>query len=171
MNYKRTWWLRLLPLSIICFSPVAGAESPIKQDPVELPFENAFVVSCTPFGYDFDILYTGSFTFQSTHFFDKEGNLARIRERIHVNGGVYINSVDSTKIIDLDPGWGANSWLDWKTGEYVQTGAYTRVTVPGYGAVALGVGRLSINPDGVLTYNGKANFIEGDLAMLCSVLA
>jgi hypothetical protein len=146
MNYKRTWWLRLLPLSIICFSPVAGAESPIKQDPVE-------------------------FTFQSTHFFDKEGNLARIRERIHVNGGVYINSVDSTKIIDLDPGWGANTWLDWKTGEYVQTGAYTRVTVPGYGAVALGVGRLSINPDGVLTYNGKANFIEGDLAMLCSVLA
>ena len=171
MNDRRTRLVKLLPLIVICFSTVAGAEGPVKQDPFDLTFDSVLITSCSPFGYDFDILYTGSFTIQDTLFFDKEGNLARIREKFSVNGGVYTNSVAPTKFIDLDPGWGASSWLDWKTGEFVQAGAYTKVTVPGYGAIALGVGRLSINADGVLTYSGKANFIEGDLAVLCSVLA
>jgi hypothetical protein len=171
MNAKRIRWLKFLPLTVICFAPLAGADGPVKQDPYDLTFNDAFISSCSPFGYAFDIVYDGSITFQETLFFDNDGNLARIRTKFRVNGGLYKNSLDSSKYIDLDPGWGASNWVDWQTGEFVQAGAYTKVTVPGYGAVALGVGRISVDAYGVLTYSGKANFIEGDLALLCSILA
>jgi hypothetical protein len=118
-------------------------------------------------------LVDGSIRFEETWFFDKDGNLDRMHILFKVSGdSVYKNSVDPSKRLDLSPGWGASRWVDWATGEMVQAGAYTKVTVPGYGAVALGVGRLAVNSSGVVTFQaGKANFVNGDLAMLCSVLA
>jgi hypothetical protein len=171
MNIKQVWWLACAPICVMCFSPEAYADGPIKQDPIEFVYEDAFIASCSPFGYEFDILYDGSITFQDTLFFDKDGNLDRIRGKFRVNGGIYKNSTDYSRFIDLDPGWGASRWIDWKTGEFVQAGAYTKVTVPGYGKVAMGVGRLSVSAGGVVTYSGQADFVEGDLALLCSILA
>ena len=89
MNIKQVWWLACAPICVMCFSPKAYADGPIKQDPIE----------------------------------------------------------------------------------FVQAGAYTKVTVPGYGKVAMGVGRISVSAGGVVTYSGQADFVEGDLALLCSILA
>lgn len=173
MRRKSLCRLALMPILVFLYSQSVIANQPIKQEPYEFNFLNAPVASCAPWGYDFLILADGSIQFKETWFLDKDGNLERMHVLFRVSGdSVYKNSVNPSKKLDLSPGWGASRWVDWTTGDMVQAGAYTKVTVPGYGAVALGVGRLAINSSGIVTFQaGKANFVNGDLAMLCSVLA
>ena len=173
MQSKAICRLMLPSIFVLFYSQSAISGQPVKQEPYQFDFLNAPVASCEPWGYDFLILADGSIRFEETWFFDNDGNLERKHILFRVSGdSVYKNSVDPSKKLDLSPGWGASRWVDWTTGDMVQAGAYTKVTVPGYGAVALGVGRLAINSSGIITFQaGKANFVYGDLEMLCSVLA
>jgi hypothetical protein len=171
--------MRKLILKAIAAVPVIlmfGVQNALADNPMTEEWTTSFVdypiQTCEE--YNFDILATAKFTYKQLSFFDKDGILTRIRVRWTLDEGSYKNSADPTKILDLAPGWGANQWIDVHTGDRVQTGAYSRVVAPGYGVLALGVGRLevTVNDDGTVTrtWNGKANFIEGDLAKLCAYM-
>ena len=150
-------------------------QSALADRPIEEQFTQEFygfpLVDCEAYGYGFTILADAVFVFDQLTFLDNQGNVKRIRVKWRLEEGSYENSTDPSKRID-SLSWGANQWIDVATGETVQTGAYTKVTVPGWGVLAVGVGRVVINGDGTVKfYNGKANFIEGDLAKLCAYLA
>lgn len=156
----------VLLVSVFCL------QSALADRPIEEQFTQEFygfpLVDCEVYG--FTILTDAVFVFDQLTFFDNQGYVKRIRVKWRLEEGSYENSNDPSRRID-SLSWGANRWIDVVTGEIVQTGAYTKVTVPGWGVLALGVGRLIFGVDGIKFQAGKANFVEGDLAKLCAYLA
>ena len=133
-----------------------------------LDFYDAPLFSCDAYG--FDILVDASIHFKEMSFFDKQGDLVKFRVKWKLTNVVYKNSLDTTKILVADPGWGANQWINVETGQIVQTGLAARVTVPGLGTLNMGAGRLIINGDGTITYNGQRADTEGNVAQMCDYL-
>ena len=154
---------------------VLSPQSVLADKPLREQFAQEFfgfpIASCYEYGYGFDILADAVFVYDQLTFFDNEGNVNRIRVKVRIEDVNYVNSNDSSKRLD-DMRWGATQWLDVATGEVVQTGLYTKVTAPGWGVLAIGVGRLVIGGDGTIKFlAGKANFVEGDISKLCAYLA
>jgi hypothetical protein len=124
---------------------------------------------CTAYG--FQIMVDAVFEFKETSFFDKYGNLVKFRVKIRITEGAYKNSLDPTKFIDLAPGWGANQWIDVETGQSVQTGASTIITVPGWGIILQQTGRVVINGDGTVEFEAGHWGYPEEMAVVCDYLA
>lgn len=149
----------------------ANAEKPVTEEFKQTFFEFP-LVDCSIYGLGFWVLADATFNFKQTSFFDKDGNLLRIRFRWTAEDIVYKNSLDKSKQLIPEPLWGANRWIDVKTGEMVQTGAYTRITAPGWGPLYVGFGRLIFSGDGTLTfYAGQSSEVDGDFAKFCAYMA
>ena len=160
-----------LAIAMMVCGSAAWADS---ARPVVEEFDQQFfdfpLIDCNAYGLDFWILADATFHFKQTSFLDRDGNLLRIRVHWKLVDGAYKNSLDTSKQLSLEPGWGANQWIDVNTGQVVQTGAYTRVVVPGRGALFFSAGRLVFEADGTITY--QAGKFSGDTtAELCAYMA
>jgi hypothetical protein len=155
---------------MVCGSAAwADSARPIVEE-FDAQFFDAPIIDCNDYGLGFWILADATFHFKQTSFFDRDGNLLRIRVRWTLDDGVYKNSLDPSRQIGLEPGWGANQWIDVYSGETVQTGAYTRVVVPGRGPLYFSAGRLVIAGDGTITFQAGKLAWDSE-AELCAYMA
>lgn len=157
---------------MMCGSAVwADSARPIVEE-FDQQFFDFPLIDCTTYGRGFWILADATFHYKQTTFLDRDGNPSRMRIRWTLTDGTYKNSLDTSKQLSLQPYWGANNWVDVNSGETVQTGAYTRITVPGWGLIFLGFGRLVFSGDGTITFfAGKSTQLNDDYARVCAYMA
>jgi hypothetical protein len=165
---------QLLIALIAVIVALTGAQQSAKADGVvtneySLSFADFPGDMCTAYG--FQIMVDAVFNFKETSFFDKHGNLVKFRIKWTLAEGAYKNGSDPTKFIDLAPGWGANQWIDVETGQNVQTGASTKITVPGWGVILQQIGRIVVNPNGTTIFEAGQWGYPEDMTVVCDYLA
>lgn len=103
-----------------------------------------------------------------TRFFDREGN--RERQLVDFRGtDTFINSETGKSFTES---FHNVSIVDYDAGTVAAVGVLFRLTVPGGGAVLLGVGRIVIEPPfTVLFVAGPHQPLEGDFSDLCAAMA
>ena len=165
---------QLLVALVVFIVALISVQQPAKADRV---FTNEYSLGFVDFpgdfctAYGFQIMVDAEFSFKETSFFDKAGNLVKFRVKWSLTKGKYKNSADPTKFIDLAPGWGANQWIDVETGQNVQTGASTKITVPGWGVILQQIGRIVINADETIVFEAGQWGYPEEMAVVCDYLA
>jgi hypothetical protein len=108
------------------------------------------------------------YTLRLTSYFDKQGNLNRIKG--HVDGFDNFYNPANPDVV-LSGHFVVNFEIDLLTGEIrPATGIPFHITAPGYGTVLVQAGRWVIYPDGHVA--GKDSMIDPkDVAQFCSIMA
>jgi len=123
---------------------------------------------------DFRVLTDYTVIGHNRLYLNKDGSLDRIFTNVDFVDAIYYNSNDPSYWL---PGTAehAQQWLHFDDDEtlidMIVTGSPTRVILPGYGSVFMGVGRIKFDlVTGEVTFTGRLDQLTGNNDALCAAL-
>jgi hypothetical protein len=165
----KTRVMALSALAMLC-GAAAWADKP-ERTPFG-PFFNSAeeVTDCG----DFRVLTDYTVSGYNRLYLNKDGSLDRIFTSVDFIDGIYYNSNDPSYWL---PGTAehAQQWLEFDDDEtlidIVFSGSPTRVIVPGYGSVFMGVGRIKFDVvNGEVSFTGQFDQLTGNNEAICAAL-
>jgi hypothetical protein len=161
---KRTVVLMLVFVMMFVIVAPASAASPVVNT---YEVDNNYVVYDNTLCPGISISKHEVFTVRETLYFDKQGNLNRIK--VHADGIDSFYNTANPGVV-LSGHFMVNFEVDPVTGEFLPgTGVSFHITAPGYGTVLVQAGRWVNFPDGHIA--GKDSFVDPkDVEQFCSIL-
>ncbi len=169
MIASRTGKLLIVTLIVILTLIPIGSASAVK--PVKYVWEEPFLGEWFANCGDYDLLGDSVYKWSISEYYDRDGNLVEIRGHLVITNSKVYNSEHPEISLPEGPDH-IYFWVDPDTGIMTQSGLALKVNVPGYGIVAIDVGRIifDVFPN-YIWERGKHMYFKGELDALCSALA
>lgn len=162
--------LFVLAATVLCASPVAtaGGDRVLREQFGPFEILGQVAADCGDFTVLADTVYRGHATLR----FNAAGDLVQISAHERFTEVLY-NSNDPTKSISSNPQQASNLLIHIENSTEWVAGSIFKFTLPGVGVVMHDVGRVvyDTSTGEVLFQAGPQQYLNGDIAALCSVLS
>lgn len=167
---KTVVFLLTIGLVVAAIAPSASAAKPVTESGAFF-VNGGFIGECD----DGDIILEDvEIVYRDRLYFDKDGNLTRIRSHLSVDGIVYrYDPIEEERGKSLPEVGHVNFTIYPEDGILVQAGLTSRVTLPGSGHVLLDAGRvvMDLSNGEIVWQAGPHQLMNGEVGELCEALS